>query len=301
MPKFKLPPRLPFHRLGIAGLGLIGGSLAKAFSPLDGLEISVYDSDPETLEAARRMRRFKRVTESQDEFLGLDLDLFYLCMPVHKNIEMLREMGRRSIKAAVTDSGSTKSASNEAALEAGLNFCGGHPISGKEVAGFSNSEGSLIRGCLFILTPDGRFGHRQKELFGRLKSLHELLECDVHVLSPEEHDRIYSLVSHLPYLTATALAGTALLKGGPPVLPYAGTGFRDTTRVGASPPGKWAAVVMDNAQNLALDLESLIDVLSRIKKLVEERRAGELEELLGAFASFRRRLPDKEKKRFFLK
>ncbi|MDR2404891.1 MAG: prephenate dehydrogenase/arogenate dehydrogenase family protein, partial [Deltaproteobacteria bacterium] len=236
MPKFKLPPRLPFHRMGIAGLGLIGGSLAKAFSPLDGLEINVYDSDSATLEQAKKIRRFKRVTGSLSEFLDIDLDLIYLCMPVHRNIEMIKEMGRRNISCAVTDSGSTKAATNEAALAANLNYCGGHPIAGKEVAGFSNSSGDLMRGCLFILTPDERFGHRQKELFGRLKALHELLDCNIQVLSPAEHDEIYSLISHLPYLSATALSGTALKKGGLPVLSFAGTGFRDTTRVSASPP-----------------------------------------------------------------
>ncbi|MDR2198935.1 MAG: prephenate dehydrogenase [Deltaproteobacteria bacterium] len=301
MPKFKLPPRLPFRRLGIAGLGLIGGSLAKAFSPLAGLEISVYDSDPNTLEEAGRIRRFKKATGDLEEFLGFDLDLAYLCMPVHRNIEMIREMGRRKYGPAVTDSGSTKSATNLAALEAGLNYCGGHPIAGKEVAGFSNSSGDLIRGCLFILTPDERFGRPQKELFGRLKALHELLECDIRRLSPAEHDRVYSVVSHLPYLSAAALAGTVQRLEGFPALPYAGTGFRDSTRVGASPPEKWVAVVMDNAENLTRDLGALIDVLTEMKTLVSGRKRPELFELLDSIASYRRKLPEKEKKSYRLK
>jgi prephenate dehydrogenase len=281
--------------MGIAGLGLIGGSLAKAFSPLGGLEINIFDNDPKTLEEAKKQRRFKRVTGDMAEFAAMDLDLAYLCMPVHRNMGMIEEMGRIGAGYAVTDSGSTKSATNEAALKAGLNYCGGHPIAGKEVAGYSNSTGDLIRGCLFILTPDQRFGEPQRDLFRRLKALHELLGCRVVSLSPAEHDKIYSLVSHLPYITATALAGTVMQMGGPAFLPYAGTGFRDTTRVGASPTGKWVAVAMDNSENLSNDLGELIGVLSRLRDLIKGKDEKGLEEILGTFAAFRRTLPDKEK------
>jgi prephenate dehydrogenase len=296
MPKFLLPPRLPFKRLGIAGLGLIGGSLAKAFSPFDGLEINVFDGDPETVKEARGIRRFKRALISPEEFLELDLDLAYLCLPVHKNIELIEKMGQKKIAYAVTDSGSTKSATNEAALAAGLNFCGGHPIAGKEVAGFFNSSADLIPGCLYILTPDPRFGERQKELMGRLKAFHELLDCRIEILSPKDHDSLYSLVSHLPYLTASALAGTAMEHGGPGVLPFAGTGFRDTTRVGASPPEKWVAVVMDNADNLVRDLTSLSDVIDRLKSLISQRDRDALLGLLNDFSGYRRMLENPKQK-----
>jgi prephenate dehydrogenase len=296
MPKFKLPPRLPFKKLGIAGLGLIGGSLAKAFFPFDGLEINVYDGDHNTIREARLLKRFERVLSDPDEFLELNLDLAYLCLPVHRNIELIEKMGLKKVSYAVTDSGSTKNATNEAALKAGLNFCGGHPIAGKETAGFSNSSPDLIPGCLYILTPDERFGERQKELVGRLSALHELIDCNIRILSPKEHDRLYSLVSHLPYLTASALAGTALKKGGPEVLPFAGTGFRDTTRVGASPPEKWVAVAMDNAENLSKDLSSLSEVIADIKALIDQRDREGLLELLNDYSAYRRRLENPKKR-----
>ncbi|MDR2352063.1 MAG: prephenate dehydrogenase/arogenate dehydrogenase family protein [Deltaproteobacteria bacterium] len=291
MPRFKIPPRLPFHRLGIAGLGLIGGSIAKALFPFDGLEINVFDSNPRTLEEAKKIRRFKRVLADPLDFLNLDLDLAYLCLPVHLNISMIEEMGRFKVPYAVTDSGSTKTNTNNAALQASLNFCGGHPIAGKEVAGFFNSTADLIRGALYILTPDSRFGKPQKELLGRLKALHELLDCRVTILSPEEHDSIYSLISHTPYLTASALAGLAKLSGGERVLSFAGTGFRDTTRVGASPPEKWVAVVLDNNENLAQDLASLIDILKNLRELVLTKNGPALLDLLNSISSFRQKLP----------
>jgi prephenate dehydrogenase len=290
MPRFKLPPKLPFRSIGVAGLGLIGGSLAKAFMPFGGLELRAFDHDPKTVQEAIKIRRFKNVTQDPDEFASWPLDLAYLCLPVGHNIDLVRRLGRHKVKYAVTDSGSTKSSTNEAAWEEGLNFCGGHPIAGKEVAGFSHSTADLVRECLFILTPDSRFGPRQTELLARLRNLHELLGCRIRLMSPAEHDKLYALVSHLPYLTASALAGTAMNVGGPEVLPWVGTGFKDTTRVGASPPAKWVEVVIDNAENLADDIGSLLEVLSKMRDILQRKDFGQMTELLTEISAYRQKI-----------
>jgi prephenate dehydrogenase len=276
--------------LGLAGLGLIGGSLVKAFMPFGGLEISVLDNDPETVREAKRIKRLARVTSDPEEFMSWPLDLAYLCLPVKRNIELIEAMGRLDVPYPVTDSGSTKGPITEAALHAGLNFCGGHPISGKEVAGFRHSTADLIRGCLFLLTPDPRFGPRQKELLGRLRNFHELLDCRIRLISPSEHDRIYGLVSHLPYITASALAGTVMGRGEPDVLSWAGTGFKDTTRVGASPPLKWVEVAMENSQNLSGYIGDLIETLSLLKEVIARKDEPELTRLLTEISAFRRLL-----------
>jgi prephenate dehydrogenase len=293
MPRFKLPPRLPFRDLGVAGLGLIGGSIAKALAPFDGLTLSAFDADPETVKEARRSRRLARVTADPDEFLSWPLDLAYLCLPVRRNVELIKKMGRLGLGCSVTDSGSTKGPANEAALEAGLNYCGGHPVAGKEVAGFKHSTADLIRGCLFILTPDERFGPRQKELLWRLANLHKLLGCRIRFLSPAEHDRIYGLISHLVYLSASSLAGTAKLRGGEGVLEWAGTGFRDSTRVGASPPAKWVEVAMENSGNLVEYIGDLMGVLDRVRGLIGRKDASGLAAFLEEVSAFRRRLGEK--------
>ncbi|MDR3203298.1 MAG: prephenate dehydrogenase/arogenate dehydrogenase family protein [Deltaproteobacteria bacterium] len=290
MPKFKLPPRLPFKSLGIAGLGLIGGSLAKALMPFGGLEISVFDANPETIKEAKKIRRIAKVTADPDEFISWPLELAYLCLPVRRNIELIERMGASGVSYSVTDSGSTKGPVTEAALAAGLDFCGGHPIAGKEVAGFQYSSADLIRGCLFVLTPDERFGLKQTELLGRLKNLHELLGCKIRIISAKEHDRIYGLISHLPYLTASALAGTALSEGGEEILEWVGTGFKDTTRVGASPPAKWVEVAMENSANLTQFLSRLIETLERLKDIIAHGRSEELSALLDEISAFRRKL-----------
>jgi prephenate dehydrogenase len=281
----------------VAGLGLIGGSIAKALMPFDGLALSAFDSNPETVREARKIRRLARVTSDPEEFLSWPLDLAYLCLPVRQNVELIERMGRLGLGCSVTDCGSTKAPANEAALAAGLNFCGGHPVAGREVAGFKHSQADLIRGCLFILTPDERFGPRQKELLWRLNNLHKLLGCRVRFLSPFEHDRIYGLISHLNYIASSAMAGTALLKGGRDILNWAGTGFRDSTRVGASPPAKWVEVAMENSANLAEYIGDLMGVLGRFRDLIGRQDASGLMGFLEEISDFRRELDLKARPR----
>jgi prephenate dehydrogenase len=258
--------------------------------PFDGLSLSVFDADPDTVRQAKKIKRLARVTSEADEFLSWPLDLVYLCLPVKRNIELIERMGRLKIPYAVTDASSTKATINEAALKAGLNFCGGHPIAGKEVAGFQHSSASLITNCLYILTPDERFGPVQKELLWRLNNLHKLLGCRIRFISPAEHDRIYGLISHLPYLSASALAGIAKFQGGPDILSWVGTGFKDSTRVGASPPAKWVEVAMENSENLVDYLGSLMEVLDRLRQIIGRRDQDALMDLLNEISAFRRQL-----------
>jgi prephenate dehydrogenase len=76
--------------------------------------------------------------------------------------------------------------------------------------------------------------------------------------------------------------------GGPEVLPWVGTGFKDTTRVGASPPAKWVEVVMDNAENLEADLGGLMEILGQMREILKTRDKKKMTELLETISAFRR-------------
>ncbi len=289
MPGIALPPKLPFKRVGIAGLGLIGGSLAKALMPFGGMELYVFDKDPQTLEAARKTRRFTAVTDQEEIFLDWPLDLAYLCLPVQKNVDMAHLMGKKKVPYPVTDAGSTKNPIVRAAMKAGLNFCGGHPISGREVSGYANSSADLFRGCLYILTPPPEPDQAAEELLKKLTALHKLLQCKVKVMPSVEHDRLYGLVSHLPFLAASALAGTIMRMGGEESLNWAGTGFKDSTRVSAAATPKWLEIVMGNADNLADDIGGLIDLLSEMRQSLENRDLESLRNILEPACAFRKK------------
>lgn len=289
MPGIALPPKLPFKRVGIAGLGLIGGSLAKALIPFGGMEIYVFDKDPKTVESARRVRRFAAVTDDAEVFLDWPLDLAYLCLPVARNVEMVELMGRRRVPYPVTDAGSAKNPIVEAAGRAGLRFCGGHPISGREVSGFANSSADLFRGCLYILTPPPGDDPAIAELTAQLKALHELLQCTVKIMPSVAHDRLYGLVSHLPFLSASALSGAIMRMGGEETLNWAGTGFKDCTRVSAAATGKWMEIVMGNADNLAEDIGALIEILGEMRQNLQDRNAAALQNMLEPICAFRKK------------
>ena len=290
MAKIKLPPQLPFKRLGIAGLGLIGGSLAKALLPFGGLDIYVFDKDPETVKAAKKIRRLAKVTDDPLEFISWPLDLAYLCLPVKKNVELIELMGRQGVVYPVTDAGSTKTPVTLAAHKAGVVFCGGHPISGREVSGFKHASADLWQGSLFILTPDESFGLPGEKLARDLFDFHKLLDCRIKVMSPYEHDKIYALVSHLPYLSASALAGTVLARGGQDSLNWVGTGFKDSTRIAAASPPKWVEIALDNAENLVENIEQLELMLGRIKEALSTKNEEALLGLLEPISAFRQKL-----------
>ncbi|KXS56361.1 MAG: hypothetical protein AMR96_03110 [Candidatus Adiutrix intracellularis] len=290
MTKIKLPPKLPFKKVGIAGLGLIGGSLAKAFIPFGGLELFVFDHDPQTQTAARRVRRFAAVTGDLETFLNWPLDLVYLCLPVRRNLEMVELIGNRQASYPVTDCGSTKAPITRAATQAGLIFCGGHPISGREVSGYQHASIDLIPGSLFILTPPEKASPEILALAEKLRSLHELLGCRVKIMTPENHDRLYGLVSHLPYLIAVSLAGTILKKGGEETLPWVGTGFRDSTRLSASSPSKWAEITLENATNLVENIDALREILTELRQILTEHDERKLLDMLQPIAAFRQKL-----------
>jgi prephenate dehydrogenase len=289
MPGIALPPKLPFRRVGIAGLGLIGGSLAKALMPFGGMEIYAFDKDGKTLETARKTRRFAAVTDREEIFLDWPLDLAYLCLPVQKNVAMVGLMGQKKVPYPVTDAGSTKAPIVRAAMAAGLVFCGGHPISGREVSGYAHSSADLFRGCLYILTPPPGDDPAIGELLKKLMALHKLLQCNVKVMPSDRHDRLYGLVSHLPFLAASALAGAIMRMGGEESLNWAGSGFKDSTRISAAATPKWLEIVMGNADNLAEDIGALINILSEIRRNLQSRDAEGLKNILEPVCEFRKK------------
>jgi len=222
-----------------------------------------------------------------ETFLGWPLDLAYLCLPVEGNISLVELMGRRGVPYPVTDAGSTKCPITAAAGRAGLVFCGGHPIAGRELSGWANASADLVRGCLFILTLPDEAGPETLALAGKLRALHELLGCRVRFMPPEAHDQLYGLVSHLPYLAAAALAGTIMRKGGSEALAWAGTGFADSTRVGAAAPPKWVEIILQNAENLVENIETLRALLAEISRGLASRDEAGLLALLAPIAAYR--------------
>lgn len=239
-----------FNKVAIIGVGLIGGSIGLAIKKkrLAGEVIGVFRRGT-TLKRALKCKAVDRGV--MDIVSGVkDADLIILAAPVH----LIPGLAAKVLKSAkpgaiITDAGSTKEwIVNEieglSGKPSNVYFVGSHPMAGSEHTGVEFAAGDLFKGspCIVTKTPRTDTGALRKVSFfwrsigGRIK-----------VMSPREHDRTVSLISHLPHMVAFALAGAVPVKD----MACAAEGFRDTTRVASSDPELWADIFLTNKRALS--------------------------------------------------
>ena len=274
---------MQFKNIGIAGLGLIGGSFAKAFA-CKGIKIYGFDLHKSVLIQAVESRIFEGVTDEFEKFINFPLDLLYICVPVKSAVDFINMLGKTGYKKAVTDSCSTKTTILEAAKNNNLYFCGGHPIRGRETSGFINSEADLYNGAKHILTSMGN-----AELDNALEELHKSINMRVCRMTSHEHDRIFANVSHLPHLISFCLMDTVLDKN-KEALSFAGGGFKDFTRIAASDAAMWSDIFIDNKKALLECVENLEKNISMWKNMIKEDNKKMLFDKIEEVSGERRKL-----------
>jgi prephenate dehydrogenase len=251
-----------FQNVGIAGVGLIGGSLGWALQKADPrIHIIGIGRDRARLEIALRMKTVCKITTDLSA-AAKDCDLIVLATPVERILEMLAEISPYvSPGTVITDVGSTKRMiCDEAAkhLPASVEFIGGHPVAGKEVAGVENSSVDLFRNAPYVLCPQAKAGTQNLE---KLRQMAESVGARPVIMSADEHDRTMAWLSHVPQLISTALANL----GGRERTEISGSGFRDMTRLAASPFSVWKAIVETNSDNIDFALNVLILHLEKMR------------------------------------
>jgi len=269
--------------IAFAGLGLIGGSLALSFAE-KGVKLTAFDKNPHTLAMASKTGLFEYVTDDLDTLLALDFDMLYICLPVRTACEFAAELGKRGFDRLVTDAGSTKADITEAAEEAGLIFCGGHPIAGKELSGFENAKAGIFDGAYHILTPTCP-GFDIEPLI----ELHKSIGMKVHTIDAERHDMIFGLVSHLPHITAFSMVQTVAAVD-IDALSYTGAGFKDFSRIAASDPRMWTDIFLDNDKNMISLIDSYIDEMVRWKEAIRNKDSETMYNMIEHAAKIRRTL-----------
>jgi prephenate dehydrogenase len=268
-----------FHTIAIAGLGLIGGSIALAVREhWPSIRIVGVD-EPSVLAHAMSSGAIERAAASIDE-IGSP-DLIILAAPVRQNVELLRHLAssRPSTRGVVvTDVGGTKRdiVDAAAALTAPFAFVGGHPIGGAERGGFGFARADLFAGRPWILTPAD---HTPPDVLARLQRLVVGLGARPAILGAADHDRLMAYVSHLPQLTASALM--AVVGGGAAAgLKLAGRGLVDTTRLASSPASVWRDIAASNADFVGEALDELIRSLTELRRDLD--RGESLERIFTA-------------------
>jgi prephenate dehydrogenase len=279
-------PPAPFGSLGIAGLGLIGGSVALAARRAwPKLRIAGLDHGG-ALEAARLLVAFDTLGDRVDVLRGVELVV--LAAPVRQNAAVLRELADAlQGDLLVTDVGSTKRAILDAAgeLPRPVAFIGGHPLAGAARAGLALARGDLFEGRPWLLSPP--VGHEIGDGLARLETFVRGLGAEPQVIDAGEHDRLLAYLSHLPQLTASALMDTVGHAAGDRI-DLAGPGLADTTRLASSPSAIWEDICATNADAIGPALDALIARLQALRARVGDPAA--IADLFASAQAWRDRL-----------
>jgi cyclohexadieny/prephenate dehydrogenase len=277
-----------FNRVALIGFGLIGGSIARAARPL-GLagEIVTTARSEKTRARVRELGIVDRVVESNAEAVK-DADLVILCIPVGACGDVAAEIGPHLKPGAiVSDVGSVKGAVvREMApyIPAGVHFVPAHPVAGTEHSGPDSGFAELFINRWCILTPPEGTAAEATE---RLRAFWAGLGAKVEIMTPDHHDLVLAITSHLPHLIAYTIVGTAdelAQVTESEVIKFSAGGFRDFTRIAASDPTMWRDVFLNNKEAV---LEMLGTFTEDLSKLTRAIRRGDGEALFEHFTRTR--------------
>ena len=270
-----------FGRIGIVGLGLIGGSIALKSRELWPTSLVIAVDNKDVLETAMRLHA---IDVAADDLIVLaEADIIILAAPVKQNVAILGELDDHVRQPAViTDTGSTKReiVAAAAALPPRFTFVGGHPLAGAAQGGLDHARPDLFAGRPWLLTPVGRTLHPSDsggDAIDKLSAFIQALGAEPRIVLPDAHDRLLAFLSHLPQLTASALMQVVGDTVGQDGLSLAGRGLADTTRLASSPPDIWRDIVATNADEIGPALDALIALLQDLRRdLPEGDRLGDV-------------------------
>ena len=268
------------RRANVIGLGLIGGSVALGLRQI-GWHVSGDDVDRATAEQA--------IARGVVDDLGLDAgaEITFVAVPVLATADQVKR-ALAETAGAVTDVGSVKAAICAATGDS--RFVGGHPMAGSELDGLDGAQADLFEGAVWVLTP---VSDSDDSVFSTVASVVASLGAEVVALSPERHDQLVAVVSHVPHLTAATLMGLASDRAEEhaALLRLAAGGFRDMTRVASGRPGIWLDICTENRSAIVDVLGQLIDGLAHIRDVIDVDDREQLYARLTAARQARVNLP----------
>ncbi|MDR0779321.1 MAG: prephenate dehydrogenase/arogenate dehydrogenase family protein [Pseudomonadales bacterium] len=266
-------------KIVIVGLGLIGGSLARALSRAGcGGQITAVDRDEAQLQQALREGSIAAYALDARSACA-DADLVVLALPVLSIEAALGEIKPAlSEHAIVTDVASVKREVAAAAArvfgKVPPRFVPGHPIAGSERSGYGAALAELFVGRKCILTP---FAHTDADALAQVRELWTLCGAEVVDMAVEHHDAVLAATSHLPHLLAFALVDTLSQQGtSAEIFRYAAGGFRDFTRIASSDPTMWRDIFLSNGAATVAVLDRFLDDLKAVRQALLTQDADAL-------------------------
>lgn len=280
-------------KIGFIGLGLIGGSIAKAIRQYHpDYSITAFDKNKETLALATQESVIDvAAAHIDDSFRGCSY--IFLCSPVSYNNAYLKQVAEYLDGTCIlTDVGSVKTSIHTEVERLGLgnSFIGGHPMAGSEKSGYPNSKAMLIENAYYILTPTPEVA---KEKVNEFSDFIESLKALPVLLDFHQHDQITGTISHLPHIIAASLVCLVrdtdtkdeLMKQ------LAAGGFKDITRIASSSPTMWQHICLKNKENISRILQQYIEMLQTAKKAVDTEDEQALYQLFDSSRNYRNSIP----------
>lgn len=260
---------MPKFTIGIVGMGLMGGSFAKAFSKDPFFKVIGIDQNKEVLERAKREGAIWEGYVNPREILS-QLDLVLLCIYPKDILSFVTEYQEIFKKEAIlSDIAGIKRCimkEIETVLREDITFIGGHPMAGREKAGFDYADASIFQGARYILTPCNNQDRRKVRLLESL--LEDIGVSEITVSTGEEHDKRIAYTSHLPHILALLLMNHQEEAENKK---YAGGSFRDATRVAMMNAKLWTELFDSNREYLSETIRSFEQELQKMRLKIENQ------------------------------
>ena len=282
---------LPFSRVAVIGLGLIGSSVTRAIrEAMPTVRLSGHDADAQVRETATRLQLCDDVADTAGAAV-IDADLVVLCVPVGAIGAVAGELAADlPADAVVTDVGSCKAEVARALAQAlpGVAVVPAHPVAGTERSGPESGFATLFRHRWCILTP---LEGTPEVAVERVAEFWRRLGAEVERMDPDHHDRVLAITSHLPHLIAFTIVGTAsdleeVTQS--EVIKFSAGGFRDFTRIAASDPTMWRDVFLSNREAVLEMLQRFSEDLSQLQRAIRWGKGDELFDLFTRTRAVRR-------------
>lgn len=255
------------YKIGIIGIGFIGGSLIKSLIKSNKVEsILAFDTNQESLDLAYNEGVITDYTLEINEKFS-DCDIIFICTPVSYIADYAKKL-EHIVKSdcILTDIGSTKRTIMQDVKDLKVEFIGGHPMIGSERSGYQTSKDYLFENSYYIIT---KAENNTASSIDKLKEIILELKAIPIIIDSEQHDYITSVISHVPHVIASTLVNMVKNLDNEEQLmkTLAAGGFKDITRIASSDPTMWSNICEENKDEIIKNLKVFV---SMIKEFVDE-------------------------------
>ena len=274
-----------FKKISIIGCGQIGSSILRDVKKKKiSKKISVFDTSSSVRKKIKKLRLIKKVEKNLKSTV-FNSDLVILCSPVSSYKLIVNSINKNLKKDSILiDVGSVKTGianKIEKTVNKNVSWIPCHPICGAELSGPENGKQNLFKKRWCILTP----GKKSKKKHVKIvKNFWRKLGSNIKIMNAQDHDRIFSVTSHLPHLIAYNLVKTAMnleSRNKSNVIQFSGGVLRDFSRIAASNEIMWRDIFISNKKNIIKNIDNFIRNLDEMKKYIRNNKGQKLKSILA--------------------